>query len=573
MKERFLILLLLVLAVSLKARPDNMDDIEARLEEGYKAEDEARFEDAIRIYEEQLELIPKDSVTWISDLCATLLNCHLRIGQLQRALSYGERSLQLDEAMDDKARISSSLNNLASVLITAGRLDRAEEYLIRAVEMERELGEEDKLAVRLGMLAEVYTKMKKPEMALPLAKEALELDRKGGREAKAAIRMSQYGNVLASLKHAAEALPYLTEALRLHRQYANYPSEAITLVALGMTENDLGKRAEAERHLQECITLAQERGLIQPLMTAHHELSKLYNEVRNPDAYAHLQQYVSLKDSLNSIQVQQQISDLEVKYETKQKQQELEKQKLLIQRQRFIYISLSIVLLLALAVVIFLVVAIRLKNQNMMLKDRFMQIISHDLKNPALAQQKSLHMLSKNASMFSQDEMHGMLNQLAEDADAQVNLLYSLLDWAGLQTGRLRFTPTTLDLSLVSAEVVTQLRIQANVKEVTILTTNDDESHIVTADRQMTEAMIRNLLSNAIKFSDKGSEVRVNVKGTCIEIDDDGIGFGTDGGEKGTGLGLKLVTKLARINKAQFEISAKSSKGTLASLSFQRKMR
>lgn len=571
MKERLLVLLLSLLAVSMQVRADNMDDIEARLEEGYKAEDEARFEDAIRIYEEQLEVIPKDSVAWVSDLCATLLNCHLRIGQLQKALTYGERSLQLDEAMDDKARISSSLNNLASVLITAGRLSHAEEYLIRAVEMERELGEDDKLAVRLGMLAEVYTKMKKPEKALPLAKEALDLDRKGGREAKAAIRMSQYGNVLASLKRSTEALPYLEEALRLHRQYANYPSEAITLVALGMTENDLGKRTQAEHHLQECITLAQKRGLIQPLMTAHHELSKMYDEDRNPEAYNHLQQYVSLKDSLNSIQVQQQISDLEVKYETKQKQQELEKQKLLIQRQKFIYVSLSIVLLLALALVAFLVVAVRLKNQNMMLKDRFIQIISHDLKNPALAQQKSLHMLSKSVDMFSQQEMHDMLSRLAEDADAQVNLLYSLLDWAGLQTGRLRFTPTTIDLSLIAAEVVAQLRIQASVKDVAVVSVADEGDHVIKADRQMVEAMVRNLLSNAIKFSDRCSEVRVCVKGQRIEVEDDGIGFGTEGGEKGTGLGLKLVAKLARINRARFEICAKSHKGTLATLSFDEK--
>lgn len=546
----------------------SIDKVEAVLERAYAAEDNQRFEEAIGIYEEALTMLPEDSVVWISDINSSLLICHVRLGQIQKGLACGEVSLRLDEQMGDKERISSSLSNLSSVLITAGRLELAESYLQRSITIERERKAEDKLAIRLGMLAELYTKMERPDKALPLAKEALDLDEKGGREAKAAIRMSQYASALVSTKRSAEALPYLLRALALHRKYENFTSEAITLATLGMAENALHHPAEAEGYLNQCIEVSQRLGLVQPLMTAHMELSRIYDAKGDPRAYGHLLEYNELKDSLASVQVQQQISDLEVKYQTKEKEQELRHKEVLIQRQRMLHVALGIMLLLVLAAMVSLVKMLRLKNQNMALKDRLMQIVSHDLKNPAIAHQKALHVLSKSVGVLSTDEVRTMTQSMAEDADAHVNLLYSLLDWAGLQTGRLRYTPVTLTLVAACEEVIAQHRAQATIKGVTLTITADDADHTVVADRQMVEAMVRNLLSNAIKFSPAGSEVRVTIEGVTVMIIDNGVGLGAESTEKGTGLGLNLVRKLADINKATFSITKNEGCGTTAVLKF-----
>lgn len=546
----------------------SIDKVEAVLERAYAAEDSQRFEEAIGIYEQALAMLPEDSVVWISDINSSLLICHVRLGQIQKGLACGEVSLRLDEQMGDKERISSSLNNLSSALITAGRLALAESYLQRSIAIERERKADDKLAVRLGMLAELYTKMERPDKALPMAKEALELDEKGGREAKAAIRMSQYGSALVSTKRSAEALPYLRRALTLHRKYENFTSEAITLATLGIAENALHHPAEAEGYLNQCVELSQRIGVVQPLMTAHMELSRIYDAMGDHRAYGHLLEYNALKDSIASVQVQQQISDLEVKYETKEKEQELRHKEVLIQRQRILDAVLGIMLLLVLAVVVGLVKMLRLKNQNMALKDRLMQIVSHDLKNPAIAHQKALHVLSKSVGVLSTDEVRTMTQSMAEDADAHVNLLYSLLDWAGLQTGRLRYTPVTLTLVAACEEVIAQHRAQATIKGVTLTFTADDADHTVVADRQMVEAMVRNLLSNAIKFSPAGCEVRVTIEGVTVMIIDNGVGLGAESTEKGTGLGLNLVRKLADINKATFSITKNEGCGTTAVLKF-----
>lgn len=566
MKKIIQILLLCVLSLCLSSYTEK--DYDAMLEKGYAAEDGGEYAKAIEIYYSVLKKMPADSVVWISDINASLLHCHMRIGQLQKALSCGEMSLRLDEKMNDKERIASSLSNLASVLITANRLTEAERHLQRSVKLERELKSEDKLAVRLGMLAEVYVRMNKPQKALPLAKEALQLDLDGAREPKAAIRMSQYGSVLVSLKRYKEALPYLQKALTLHRKYGNRPSEAITLSNLGMLENGLHHTAEAEKYLQQGITLSRKYGIVQSLMMAHLELSRLYSQQHDSRAYEHLVEYNELKDSISSVQVQQQISDLEVKYETREKDKELEMKELLIQRQRLIYIGLTVMLLMTLVVVAVLIYVVREKSKTMQLKDHFLQIISHDLKNPALAQQKSMRVLNKSLGVLDTAELRTMTQRMAEDADAQVNLLYSLLDWAGMQTGRLRYQPIVQNLSSVVENVIGQNRAQAAIKNINLVVSQDDADHTIYADREMVEAMIRNLLSNAIKFSNAGSEIRISLNALTLTIDDDGIGYGADGGEKGIGLGLKLVREMANRNKISFEIVRKNTSGTLSTLKF-----
>ena len=546
----------------------SMQELDDAIEKGYEAEDAGRYEEAIDIYNKVLESVPEDSLLVRSDLHSNLLICYLRIGQLRQALENGEKCLRLDEQLGDKERISSSLSNLASLFMSADRLEDAEEYLQRSVRLERELKDDEKLAIRLGMLCEVYTKMKQPQRAVPLGREALELDTKGGRENKAAIRMSQLGNALVGMHRSEEAMPYLTEALSLHRKYQNLPSQNITLVTLGLAENDLGHRAEAERYLKESIALSERMGQLHPLVTANHELAKIYMAENDVRAFAHMERYMMLKDSLTSQQVQHQISAIEVKYDVYQKEQELEKRGMIIRQQRMLYVGFAIILLMTLGIVFFLIRTVRLKNQNIALRNRFMQIISHDLKNPALAQQQSLHLLAKSAGSISQDTMQEMIDRMTEDADAYVSLLYSLLDWAGMQTGRLQYLPIELDLCLVVREVMTQHRAQAEIKDVRLTLDTDQEPHIAFADKQMTFAMLRNLLSNAIKFSYAGGEVRLCVHGTKVMIAN-GQGFGKESGEKGTGLGLQLVERLAATNAVRLECDASAEDQTIITLGFK----
>lgn len=576
MKKALLLFSLFCLCGSWALWAAGTNNYEEKLEAAYAAADEDRFQESIDLLVPLIEQIPADSAEALSEVYSTLTTNYYRLGQYDQALSYGRRGLSLDEQLGQKENLSSTLSNLAAICLANGRFDEAEGYLLRSILIEKELDRKDKLAIRLGLLSENYTQAGRLEEALERAQQALDLDRENGREDKVAIRLSQMGGTLVNMCRFSEAEPLLKEAVELHRKYQNLPSLALTLVSLGTTTRALFHTKEAEAYLKECIDIAEKIDYNQARLAAYMELARMYNTARDPRAFDYLSRFMNLKDSLTNEQVQQQISDLKVQYETQEKEQEIALQEATISRQRLLYIGLAILLALAVAALFFAFRMLRLKEQNMQLKDRFMQLISHDLKNPAIAQQRNLHGLLKCHQVLEPAEMNEQLMQMAQASDAQVGLLYDLLDWAGLQTGRLKYEPIQLDLLSLAQKAIEQHSSQAKLKQISLCLSSEGEDHLVKADRQMVSAILRNVLSNAIKFSPAEANVEVIVEGHSVSVRDHGTGFdptqlkqqtGTDG-EEGSSLGLGLAYKLAKINHAKLDITSKKEVGTTVKLTF-----
>lgn len=585
--RRMMVLMALVLAATLQVWAADSEDLDAKIEAAFTAEEESRFDDAIELLLPIVDKLPADSVQLLSDCYSSITSCYFRLGQLEEALSWGERCLRLDEESGNEENLASSLGNIAAICLAGERYEVAEEYLLRSIDIERKLQRPAKLSIRLGMLSEVYIQQERLDEALTMVSEAVDIDRAMGNEPKLAIRLSQLGNVLINMRKPAEAEPYLSEACQLHRKYQNLPSLVLTLIPLGITERALNKYRDAETSLQEALTLAEQTEQRSIRMTAYIELARLYNKMQDPRAFDYLSRFMQVKDSVTNEQVQAQISDLEVRYQTKEKEQQLALSQATIRQQRMLYLGLSVLLILSIAALFFAIRAARLKEKNLQLKNRFIQLISHDLKNPALAQQKGLHLLCKYHDRLEPADMQLQLKQMAEDADAHVNLLYSLLDWARLQTGHLSYQPVRLDLATLADEVVSQHHAQAEIKGVKVSCQHQDDDCLVTADRQLTATIVRNLLSNAIKYTPLGTgtaaaeaDIEVTVAHNSITVKDHGTGFdvaeqastqaskqGTSG-ELGTALGLNLVRQLAQINHSELQIESKIGVGTTIKLNF-----
>lgn len=548
------------------------DDYGKQLNMAYAAEDSGHYERAISLLLPLLDMVPEDSAQVLADVLSTLANDYYRLGEFDKALEYGRRNLALDEKGGKEENLSSSLNNLAAICSTIGRYEQAEEYLRRGIEIEERLGREDKLAIRLGMLCEVYTLQNRTEEALPLARRALELDQKGGREDKAAIRMSQLGNALVHLQRYDEAEPYLRQAVALLDKYQNQSSLCLSLLALGQAERAMGHTQQAERILERSIHIAQQIGQRHTRMTAYRELAHLNGDLGNTaQAYRYLDAYTQLKDSISTEQVHQQISELQVRYETDKKELELARQKAINDRQYTI--TLAVCFLLAISLVALLAVfhSLRMKKRVIRLRDEFLRIISHDLKNPTIASQRSLHLLYQHMEKLSLADVRDEVKRMAETADAQVGLLYDLLTWAQLRTNRLNVNPVLLDLNSIVQDVMSQHANQAAIKSVTLnFRPSSGSSALVFADRQTVATILRNLISNAIKFSYAGGAVEVEADAGLLRVTDHGVGMDVNmqtclrgtSGEDGTGIGFGLVKTLVELNRGTLEIESETGKGT-----------
>lgn len=547
------------------------DNFSKQLEAAYAAEDSGHYEQAVQILLPMLETVPKDSTDLLADVLSTLANDYYRLGQFEKALEYGKRNLALDEKSGKEEKLSSSLNNLAAICSTLGRHEQAEEYLQRCIEIEERLGRDDKLAIRLGMLCEVYTLQDRSEEALPLARRALELEQKAGREDKVAIRMSQLGNALVHLQRFQEAEPYLRQSVDLLVKHQNYSSLSLALLALGQVDRSLGNYTKAEQTLKQSVHIAQQIGQRHTRMTAYRELARLYDEMDRPDqAYHNLDAYTQLKDSISTEQVHQQISELQVRYETARKELELASQKSINEQQRIITWAVCFLLLLAVIALIAVLHSLMIKKRIIRLRDEFHRIISHDLKNPTKAIQENLHLIYRHYARLSQEEVHTQIGQLAEAADTQSDLLADLLTWSQLHTHRLVLTPIRMDLNSVVSDVMAQHAMQASTKGITLRFPTSSTPAFVFADRQTVSTILRNLISNAIKYSRRDDDIEVTTSHGQLRVTDHGCGMapGLHGthkgtaGETGTGIGLNLVRTLVKMNKGTYDVRSQVGEGT-----------
>jgi len=157
-----------------------------------------------------------------------------------------------------------------------------------------------------------------------------------------------------------------------------------------------------------------------------------------------------------------------------------------------------------------------------------------------------------------------------------------LLQWSRTQLGTTDYKPERLEIGIVTHNIVSILRINAEEKDI-VISVDIDNTLTCWADKDLYSAVVRNLLSNAIKFSRVGSVITLSakVKKQFIEIaiSDTGVGItkenltkifnidkniSTNGtfNEKGTGLGLILCKEFVEINRGSIWAESKLEKGS-----------
>lgn len=187
-------------------------------------------------------------------------------------------------------------------------------------------------------------------------------------------------------------------------------------------------------------------------------------------------------------------------------------------------------------------------------RDEFLQIASHDLRNP-------LGVVALNAELLEQLPLAGeerarrLVGGIRRAAAQMSRLVSDLLDVAALDAGQLGLVRTELDAGAVVREVVEQLRERATVAGVTVVA--EVEGAVpVRADRGRLLQILGNLAENALRVSPAGESIELSARATAtgaeLTISDRGPGLaageearlfqrfqrGAKGGRVGLGLAI-----------------------------------
>ncbi len=229
---------------------------------------------------------------------------------------------------------------------------------------------------------------------------------------------------------------------------------------------------------------------------------------------------------------------------------------------------------------------IKLKNELLLTinaeKDKFFSIIAHDLRNPFNAIIGFSNLLTekiKNKDYEAIEEFAGIIQNSSEHAMA---LLMNLLEWSRSQTGRIKFSPESHEVSSLITEVTDLLRGSAQQKSITIFTKFPENIYAL-VDKSMITTILRNLVSNAIKYTHPGGEILISAditqEGLTVAIRDNGIGINKDllgklfridenhstpgtENEKGTGLGLILCKEFTEKHGGKIWVESEVGKGS-----------
>ncbi|MDR0830371.1 MAG: tetratricopeptide repeat-containing sensor histidine kinase [Prevotellaceae bacterium] len=546
---------------------------------------------------EKMKLVSKYTEKEIDDAYSmtygNIGNLYAMQGKNLFALEYYQKALALFEKHDWKQSSVRTYNNIAQLYTILENYKQAEIYARKGEKTALELNDSILMVYNSRHLCAVYLYQEEYQKALKSAEMSKKILDKHPEQKMyiinnyltlSAIWLDGFNEIDKAISFAKLALkeaeimnvPHLKcESMRrLAKAYLAkgdyYTAEQIAINAL-KTDSTL---PSANIELYECLLKAN---------------IKLGNTNKAID---YLDKYNKTKREYVSSSYQSSLSEMEVKYETEKKESEIARQKQTIKNERIIAVAAFFVILIIL-IMLWYMLRLR-KKKNLILKeandtkDKFFNIISHDLKNPAIMQQNALRMLLDDSSNLDKKSLKLFYEELVKSADNQVELLYNLLNWAQISTGRMPFVPIDFNLAAKLNSDISLIKSMTERKEINFSVEMPEEAMIF-GDSNMICTVIRNLLTNAVKFTEKGGTITLAVGAGYalpslplhwrISIYDNGIGMTAEqisdilnsdkkqsqqgtAGETGSGLGLIVCRELLEKHNSKLHIESEEGKGS-----------
>ena len=215
-------------------------------------------------------------------------------------------------------------------------------------------------------------------------------------------------------------------------------------------------------------------------------------------------------------------------------------------------------------------------------KTDFLAVMSHELRTPLTAIMGYEELLSDGITGPVTELQRQQLGRINASARHLLGLIDEILTFARVDIGRERVRWESMSVNHTLTDAAALVQPMAADKSLKFVVELLDEDQSIQTDSTKLRQMLVNLLSNGIKFTDKG-EVRlgcaVNNSTLEVSIADTGVGIAAENIEDvfepfwqaeqtatrktgGTGLGLSVTRKLARLLGGDVTVASRMGAGS-----------
>lgn len=217
-------------------------------------------------------------------------------------------------------------------------------------------------------------------------------------------------------------------------------------------------------------------------------------------------------------------------------------------------------------------------------RDEFISVVSHELRTPIAITEGNL----SNAQFIAEktgdmEQIKKALQQAHEQILFLANMVNDLATLSRAERGKLVVDVQAINVTDLVQKLASSYGEDAQKKGLTIKTNIPETPQPLFSSELYVREILQNFVTNAIKYTEKGSVTigtESTARGVRFTVSDTGIGISKQDQEKvfdkffrsedfrtrktnGTGLGLYVTMKLARLIHAEIDVKSQLNKGSV----------
>lgn len=568
-----------------KLKPETLIEIEKLIEKSSQII-KSKPEKALELADEVLKLMKSDNNKELKAKIFDIIGkSYIELGNYKEALIYTLEAYELNKYLKKKNEICISLNDLGIIYGSLYQYDKSMHALLHALELGEDSLNQIKRAHLYANIGTVYEKTRNYTKSLEHYEKAYSIYLKENANQYLGKILNDIGSIYHKLGNIRKALEFNKKSIKIYKEIENQKEVSASLLSIGKLYYDLKDYELAEEYYNEALKLSKKSEEEELICSIYNELGKA--EIRKKEIYKaeeYLLKAYEIAENKDFHSCRKNIcGNLVLLYEEKEDfQKALYYQKKLTLIEKNFYSETSIRKINELHIryeidkkekeaEIYRLKNIELAETNEKLraansaKDKFLSILSHDIKNQFTVLVALSEMLYKFFDDHERERQLLYIRELNELSKELTNIFTNILEWGRSQTGKIKFKPDFYNLYEILDSILLPLEKTAERKKISIAN-EIPQTALMYCDKNMMETILRNLITNGIKFTERNGSVNIyyRLKGDEHEIivEDTGVGIdekfindlfnadkitSTEGTEeeKGFGLGLVLCREFA----------------------------